>query len=123
MQPGRACTARHLWRTPSRLLTLALHAPPAARAQSAAQRNQEKALKAQRELFVGNLAPGVVTEQSLYQVFTSALVAAYPQAAQPGQEPVVKVNGTERQRVQLGARACRGDSCMQQQRLSAACAC
>lgn len=54
-------------------------------------RLQEKQLKAQRELFVGNLAPGVVNEQSLYQVFHSALVAAFPQAAQPGQEPVMRV--------------------------------
>lgn len=52
---------------------------------------QDKQLKAQRELFVGNLAPGVVTEQSLYQVFHSALVAAFPQAAQPGHEPVLRV--------------------------------
>lgn len=55
-------------------------------------RLQEKQLKAQRELFVGNLAPGVVTEQSLYQVFHSALVAAFPAAAQPGQEPVMRVS-------------------------------
>jgi hypothetical protein len=53
-------------------------------------RQQEKQLKAQRELFVGNLAPGV-GEQSLYQVFHSALIAAFPQAGQPGQEPVLKV--------------------------------
>lgn len=58
-----------------------------------AQRLQEKQLKAQRELFVGNLAPGAVTEASLYQVFHSALIAAFPQAAQPGQEPVLKVGG------------------------------
>jgi hypothetical protein len=100
-----------------------------------AQRQQEKQIKAQRELFIGNLAPGTVTEQSLYQVccnelagvpgvvgvllplppthlptddsralhvllllppphpqvFHSALIAAFPQAAQPGQEPVLKV--------------------------------
>lgn len=54
-------------------------------------RMQEKQLKAQRELFVGNLAPGAVSEASLYQVFHSALIAAFPQAAQPGQEPVLKV--------------------------------
>jgi hypothetical protein len=54
-------------------------------------RMQEKQLKAQRELFVGNLAPGAVSEASLYQVFHSALIAAFPQAAQPGQEPVMKV--------------------------------
>jgi hypothetical protein len=58
-----------------------------------AQRQQEKQLKAQRELFVGNLAPGAVNEASLYQVFHSALIAAFPQAAQPGQEPVLKVMG------------------------------
>eukprot|EP00775_Hariotina_reticulata_P009732 gene9732-9890_t len=64
--------------------------------QSTTQRLSEKQLKAQRELFVGNLAPGTVTEQSLYQVFHSALVAAFPQASQPGQEPVLKVNITGR---------------------------
>lgn len=58
-----------------------------------AQRLQEKQLKAQRELFVGNLAPGAVNEASLYQVFHSALIAAFPQASQPGQEPVLKVGG------------------------------
>lgn len=51
----------------------------------------EKQQKAQRELFVGNLAPGAVNEASLYQVFHSALIAAFPQANQPGQEPVMKV--------------------------------
>lgn len=51
----------------------------------------EKQAKAQRELFVGNLAPGAVNEASLYQVFHSALIAAFPQAAQPGQEPVMRV--------------------------------
>lgn len=56
-----------------------------------AQRLAEKQAKAQRELFVGNLAPGAVNEASLYQVFHSALIAAFPQAAQPGQEPVLKV--------------------------------
>jgi len=56
-----------------------------------ADRMAEKQQKAQRELFVGNLAPGTVTEQSLYQVFHSALIAAFPQAAQPGQEPVLRV--------------------------------
>jgi len=61
--------------------------------QPATQRLSEKQLKAQRELFVGNLAPGSVTEQSLYQVFHSALVAAFPQASQPGQEQVIKVRG------------------------------
>lgn len=40
---------------------------------------------------MGNLAPGAVTEHSLYQVFHSALIAAFPQAAQPGQEPVMRV--------------------------------
>lgn len=52
----------------------------------------EKQQKAQRELFVGNLAPGAVNEASLYQVFHSALIAAFPQANQPGQEPVIRVS-------------------------------
>ncbi|KAF6258610.1 hypothetical protein COO60DRAFT_1102223 [Scenedesmus sp. NREL 46B-D3] len=52
----------------------------------------QQANKAQRELYIGNLTPGAVTEAMLSQVFDSALIAAFPQAAAPGQEPVCKVN-------------------------------
>jgi splicing factor U2AF subunit len=44
------------------------------------------------QLYVGNLAAGLVTEAALRQVFDSALMAAFPQAAVPGQQPVVNVN-------------------------------
>jgi hypothetical protein len=79
------------------LCAAAFTAVPVSPSQNA---QQEKQLKAQRELFVGNLAPGV-GEQSLYQVFHSALIAAFPQAGQPGQEPVLKVG--------LVQHACRGE--------------
>uniref|UniRef100_A0A383WCK0 RRM domain-containing protein n=1 Tax=Tetradesmus obliquus TaxID=3088 RepID=A0A383WCK0_TETOB len=52
----------------------------------------QQANKAQRELYIGNLTAGAVTEAMLGQVFDSALIAAFPQAAAPGQEPVCKVN-------------------------------
>jgi hypothetical protein len=43
------------------------------------------------QLYIGNLTPGAVTDVMLRQVFDSALIAAFPQAAAPGQEPVCKV--------------------------------
>jgi hypothetical protein len=43
------------------------------------------------QLYIGNLTPGAVTDAMLSQVFDSALIAAFPQAAAPGQEPVCRV--------------------------------
>jgi len=43
------------------------------------------------QLYIGNLAAGQVTEGMLQQVFNSALIAAFPDAGKPGQEPVIKV--------------------------------
>jgi len=60
--------------------------------QQQAQSAAAAASKSQRELYVGNLAAGLVTEAALRQVFDSALMAAFPQAAVPGQQPVVNVN-------------------------------
>jgi hypothetical protein len=51
----------------------------------------QQANKAQRELYIGNLAAGQVTEGMLQQVFNSALIAAFPNAGMPGCEPVIKV--------------------------------
>lgn len=51
----------------------------------------QQANKAQRELYIGNLAAGQVTEGMLQQVFNSALIAAFPDAGRPGCEPVIKV--------------------------------
>lgn len=48
--------------------------------------------KTQREVYVGNLTPGLVTEAALRQLFNSALAAAYPGANVPGMEPVVNVS-------------------------------
>lgn len=53
----------------------------------------QQANKAQRELYIGNLAAGQVTEGMLQQVFNSALIAAFPDAGKPGCEPVIKVRG------------------------------
>lgn len=55
--------------------------------------------KARRELFVGNLPPGKVTELSLHQVFHIALTTAFPLANQTGQEPVVKVSASRCRRM------------------------
>ncbi|KIZ01571.1 Splicing factor U2af large subunit B [Monoraphidium neglectum] len=57
-------------------------------AKSAAQ----AAAKSQRELYIGNLAAGMVTADALRQVFDSALMAAYPESALPGAAPVVNCN-------------------------------
>ncbi len=44
------------------------------------------------QLYIGNLTPGAVTDVMLKQVFDSALIAAFPQAGIPGQEPVCRVS-------------------------------
>ncbi|KXZ48038.1 hypothetical protein GPECTOR_31g402 [Gonium pectorale] len=48
--------------------------------------------KTQRELYIGNLVPGAVTDVALRQLFNTTLAAAFPAAAAPGNEPVVNVN-------------------------------
>jgi hypothetical protein len=50
------------------------------------------ASKTQREVYVGNLIPGVVTEEMLRQLFNSAMRAAFPDKCGPEQDPVVRVN-------------------------------
>lgn len=50
------------------------------------------ASKTQREVYVGNLAVGLVTEDVLKTLFNNALVAAFPQNNMPGMEPVVSVS-------------------------------
>lgn len=80
------CTAMRLWQEQmlkSRQLVLAQQAKSAV----------QQANKAQRELYIGNLAAGQVTEGMLQQVFNSALIAAFPDAGKPGCEPVIKVRG------------------------------
>eukprot|EP00878_Enallax_costatus_P008532 GHUV01008920.1.p1 GENE.GHUV01008920.1~~GHUV01008920.1.p1 ORF type:complete len:432 (+),score=109.65 GHUV01008920.1:221-1516(+) len=84
-QPKDPAEAMRLWQEQmlkSRQLVLA------AQAKSAVQ----QANKAQRELYIGNLTPGAITDVMLKQVFDSALIAAFPQAGIPGQEPVCRVN-------------------------------
>ena len=50
------------------------------------------ASKTTREVYVGNLAVGLVTDEILKTLFNNALVATFPQNALPGQEPVINVN-------------------------------
>ncbi|GMH32560.1 hypothetical protein BSKO_00394 [Bryopsis sp. KO-2023] len=45
-----------------------------------------------RQVYVGNLVPGLVSEAALRQLFNSALSAVFPESAQPGMEPVVSVS-------------------------------
>jgi splicing factor U2AF subunit len=47
--------------------------------------------KKNREIYVGNLLPGVVTAEMMKTLFDSAIRAAYPTAS-PGSAPVVAVN-------------------------------
>ncbi|GLC45602.1 hypothetical protein PLESTB_001784400 [Pleodorina starrii] len=46
--------------------------------------------KTQRELYIGNLVPGAVTDVALRQLFNTTLAAAFPVSG--GAEPVVNVN-------------------------------
>ncbi|MEW5299803.1 MAG: hypothetical protein WDW36_002780 [Sanguina aurantia] len=50
------------------------------------------ASKNQRELYVGNLVPGIVTVAYLTQIFNTALASIFPHCTLPGTEPVVSVN-------------------------------
>lgn len=51
------------------------------------------ASKTQREVYVGNLVPGVVTESMLRQLFNATLQAAFPDHCVDGtQEPVIRIN-------------------------------
>ena len=52
------------------------------------------ASKTQREIYVGNLTPGVVTDVMLRQLFNSTLRAAFPERCSEGttSEPVVHIN-------------------------------
>jgi len=59
--------------------------------QQAAQQAAAMGSKKQREVYVGNLAPGLVSSEMLKTLFDSAIRAAYPNAA-PGLPPVVAIN-------------------------------
>uniref|UniRef100_A0A061RZ22 RRM domain-containing protein n=1 Tax=Tetraselmis sp. GSL018 TaxID=582737 RepID=A0A061RZ22_9CHLO len=50
------------------------------------------ASKTQREVYVGNLALGLVTEDVLRTLFNNALKVAFPDYSTPGMEPVVNVS-------------------------------
>lgn len=50
------------------------------------------ASKTQREVYVGNLVAGQVTEEALRQLFNSTMMAAFPNAMTPGVDPVVNVS-------------------------------
>ncbi|CAG9464498.1 unnamed protein product [Pedinophyceae sp. YPF-701] len=48
--------------------------------------------KSQRELYIGNLVPGMVTEANLASIFTSMLQHVFPDCRGEGNEPVTRVN-------------------------------
>lgn len=48
--------------------------------------------KTQREIYIGNLQQGAVTDTMLTQIFNTALQVRFPGATVPGMEPVVKTN-------------------------------
>ncbi|KAG1656470.1 hypothetical protein FOA52_005629 [Chlamydomonas sp. UWO 241] len=52
---------------------------------------QSAATKSQREIHVGNLVPGAVSEAILAQIFNTALSVRFPGSTTPGLEPVVRV--------------------------------
>eukprot|EP00198_Chlamydomonas_reinhardtii_P010030 XP_001699367.1 predicted protein [Chlamydomonas reinhardtii] len=87
---GRAASAvriltRRLWleqQLKSRQMVLQQQAVSAAAASA----------KTQRELYIGNLVPGAVTDVALRQLFNATLLAAFP-PTQPGEaDPVANVN-------------------------------
>jgi len=53
---------------------------------------QAAASKTQREVYVGNLAMGLVTEPILRTLFNNTLAASFPNECASGMEPVVSVN-------------------------------
>lgn len=50
------------------------------------------ASKTQREVYVGGLVPGVVTEAMLRELFRTTLSAAFPDKVAQGQDPVIRIN-------------------------------
>lgn len=50
------------------------------------------ASKTQREIYVGNLIPGAISDAMLQQIFNTALMVRFPGSSLPGMEPVIKVN-------------------------------
>lgn len=83
--PSDPQEALRLWQEQqlkSRQVVLAQQAASAAAAAS----------KTQREVYVGNLMPGLVTEAALRQLFNSGLAAAFPGSNVPGLEPVASIS-------------------------------
>ncbi|GAX80268.1 hypothetical protein CEUSTIGMA_g7706.t1 [Chlamydomonas eustigma] len=52
----------------------------------------QAASKTQREIYVGNLMAGAITDATIMQVFNTALMVRFPGSNIPGMEPVIKVN-------------------------------
>lgn len=50
------------------------------------------ASKTQREVYVGGLAAGVVTEQMLHNLFRTTLTSAFPEKCKGGVDPVIRIN-------------------------------
>eukprot|EP00798_Chlamydomonas_sp_ICE-L_P000036 gene36-12845_t len=67
-------------------------ATPALALANANALKQAKEARAARRVYVGNLAPGMVTDAQLRAIFNSALMAAFPGSNVPGMEPVVGIN-------------------------------
>ena len=65
--------------------------PPGGFLLQAVQQQAALGNKKQREVYVGNLAPGLVTSEMLQTLFDSAIRAAYPAAATAA-PPVVAIN-------------------------------
>ncbi|GLI69369.1 hypothetical protein VaNZ11_013962 [Volvox africanus] len=81
--PADPAEAQRLWleqQLRSRQMVLQQQAASAAAASA----------KTQRELYIGNLVPGAVTDVALRQLFNTTLAAAFPVTG--GAEPVVNVN-------------------------------
>lgn len=50
------------------------------------------ASKTQREVYVGGLVPGVVTEQMLRELFRTTLTSTFPEKCKGGIDPVISIN-------------------------------
>ena len=56
----------------------------------------QAARKTQRELYIGNIAPGLVTESMLRELFRATLTAAFPEKTEDGTiDPVTRVSLTD----------------------------
>eukprot|EP00955_Chlamydomonas_euryale_P044856 352987-Chlamydomonas_euryale.AAC.2 len=52
----------------------------------------QAASKTQREVYIGNLVAGAVSDTMLVQIFNTALAVRFPASSTPGMEPVIRAN-------------------------------